>query len=193
MTDRAKPPTRRITRRIPWFGPVPVTDRSDGWTAARQTAFIGFLAQTGNVRQAAAEVGKSRQTAYRLRTRPLAEGFVRAWDAALGRACVTPAPKVTREALLHRFENGLWRPVMRNRRFVRIAQKFDDTGLLRLLAHYDRTKRTMARRDAAAGLDAGAEIELDVFHADWLASIEPVPLCTQRLPRYDRSGSIREM
>jgi hypothetical protein len=36
---------------------------ADGWTPVRQGDFIGFLAQTGSVAQAAAEVGKSRASA----------------------------------------------------------------------------------------------------------------------------------
>lgn len=67
----------------PVFAPVPVKARHDGWTGERQYAFVQALAVYGTVKHAAASVGKSRKSAYDLRKRPGAEGFARAWDAAL--------------------------------------------------------------------------------------------------------------
>jgi hypothetical protein len=64
------------------FTPVPVSTRADGWTAERQRGFIAALASHGSVAAAARSVGMTRQTVRRLRTRPQAEGFARAWDAA---------------------------------------------------------------------------------------------------------------
>jgi hypothetical protein len=64
------------------FTPVPVTARRDGWTAERQRAFIASLASHGSVGAAARAVGMTPQTARRLRTKPQAEGFARAWDVA---------------------------------------------------------------------------------------------------------------
>lgn len=69
----------------PDFTPVPVRPRLDGWTAARQRAFIEYLANHGDVRAAAAHVGMSWQSAYDLRRRPDAEAFDKAWVAALER------------------------------------------------------------------------------------------------------------
>lgn len=57
--------------------------RSDGWTAERQLRFLDVLAQLRNVSRAAAAVGLSRESAYRLRKRPGAALFVLAWDRAL--------------------------------------------------------------------------------------------------------------
>src|SRR5690606_11745675 len=67
----------------PTFAPVPVKPRHDGWTPARQRAFIGALADTGSVSRAARYVNMSPEGAYYLRRRPGAEGFRRAWEAAL--------------------------------------------------------------------------------------------------------------
>ncbi|WP_109808207.1 hypothetical protein [Sphingosinithalassobacter portus] len=64
------------------FTPAPAT-RAHGWTAERQRKFIDVLAETGCVSDAAAAVGLTPRSAYRLRLRPGAEGFHRAWDAAL--------------------------------------------------------------------------------------------------------------
>jgi len=65
------------------FTPVPVRARHDGWTPARQTAFIHRLALCGSVSTAARAVGVTRKSAYRLRERPGAGSFAGAWDNAL--------------------------------------------------------------------------------------------------------------
>lgn len=57
--------------------------RRDGWTPERQLQFLGSLAQSRNVTRAAAAVGMSRESAYRLRKRPGAALFALAWDRAL--------------------------------------------------------------------------------------------------------------
>lgn len=72
-------------RKLPAFHPVPVGARRDGWTARRQAAFVGYLAQTRSVCAAARAVGMGRESAYTLRRRPGAAGFAAAWDAALGK------------------------------------------------------------------------------------------------------------
>jgi hypothetical protein len=67
------------------FEPVRLRYRSDGWTPARQRAFIAALAETGIVTQAALEIGASLEALYKLRNRPGAEEFRAAWDAAIDR------------------------------------------------------------------------------------------------------------
>jgi hypothetical protein len=66
------------------FDPVPLKARHDGWSPARQQAFIHRLALIGCVSRAARAVGKSRESAYRLLDRPGAESFASAWAKALG-------------------------------------------------------------------------------------------------------------
>lgn len=76
MTDSPDPDS------IP-FTPAPsATNRRDGWTAERQRRFIELLALTGAITAAARGVGKSAWSAYKLRERPGAEEFARAWDIA---------------------------------------------------------------------------------------------------------------
>jgi hypothetical protein len=70
------------------FTPAPTRKRHAGWTAERQRKFIEHLSLTGNVGDACALVGVASSSAYRLRNRAGAEGFARAWDAAL-RLCAT--------------------------------------------------------------------------------------------------------
>lgn len=64
------------------FTPVPVRARADGWTEERQRGFIRALAQHASVTHAAAAVGMSRESAYRLAARKHARSFVRAWRVA---------------------------------------------------------------------------------------------------------------
>jgi hypothetical protein len=68
------------------FVPVPTRLRLDGWTPERQRAFVEALADTGCVDTAAAQVGMSVQSAYRLRRRPDAGAFDTAWRAAMAHA-----------------------------------------------------------------------------------------------------------
>ncbi|MFN2472422.1 MAG: hypothetical protein ABR588_00665 [Sphingomicrobium sp.] len=57
--------------------------RRDGWTLARQVDFISILTRTRSVSRAAAMVGMSRESAYRLRRRPAGARFAAAWDKAM--------------------------------------------------------------------------------------------------------------
>jgi hypothetical protein len=57
--------------------------RSDGWTSNRQIGFLDALQQTRSVTSAAASVGMSRESAYRLRGRPGSALFAVMWDRAL--------------------------------------------------------------------------------------------------------------
>lgn len=65
------------------FEPVPVRARRDGWTPEKQREFIEVLADTGLVREAAARVGMTEQSASRLRRRADARAFAIAWEAAI--------------------------------------------------------------------------------------------------------------
>ncbi|MFM7348915.1 MAG: hypothetical protein ACKO01_05435 [Erythrobacter sp.] len=57
--------------------------RGNSITPDVQRAFVHELAATGIVKQAATRVGKSLEALYKLRARPGAEDFARAWDEAL--------------------------------------------------------------------------------------------------------------
>jgi hypothetical protein len=66
--------------------PVLKKPRKDGWSPAKQRAFIEALADTGSVVTAAQRVGMSESSAYRLRRSPDAAAFDRAWSAAIDAA-----------------------------------------------------------------------------------------------------------
>ena len=61
------PPSWPAYARVPPFLPVPLRARADGWTPERQARFIGLLAETGSVAEAARRVGMGRESAWRLR------------------------------------------------------------------------------------------------------------------------------
>ncbi|MDB5726614.1 MAG: hypothetical protein JWQ16_3368 [Novosphingobium sp.] len=130
----ARPP-RHV--RVPAFSPVPLRGRGDGWTAMRQAAFLGALAETGSVVAAARKVGMARETAYRLRGRAGAESFAAAWDKVTG---AKPAfeRKVTSSDRSQRALVGLLKPVMYGGRHVGTICKPDNSALLSQLAQIDR-------------------------------------------------------
>ena len=100
MTQRAPPSSPKPPRRIPPFHAVPGRSRADGWTPLRQAEFIGELAETRSVAEAARRVGMTRETAYRLRRRKWSESFCAAWDAALGRTPLAFRPKFAGAGLM---------------------------------------------------------------------------------------------
>ena len=135
----AKPPAHRLRRRPGWFRPVPLRARHDGWSVARQCAFLVQLYLTGSVATAARSVGMSRASAYRLRARPEARSFAHAWDRVLtppGSGHVVGARedfrKVTDAELMARVESPLVKPVIYRRTMVGIREKPDISAILRL-------------------------------------------------------------
>jgi len=57
--------------------------RGGGWTADRQRAFLGQLAETASVTHACRHVGLSKQSAYALRAREPNSVFALCWDVAV--------------------------------------------------------------------------------------------------------------
>ncbi|XJJ68402.1 hypothetical protein WBP07_05160 [Novosphingobium sp. BL-8A] len=121
--------------------------RTDGWTPARQAAFLGALAETGSVIEAARRVGMARETAYRLRRRPGAGSFVTAWDRAASQGD-RPAQgdgsrkrKVTAEERAQRALFGLLKVRIYRGRHVATERKADNSALLSYLAQLDRFAR----------------------------------------------------
>ena len=76
-TTEGEPPDRLA------FDPVQLRARLDGWTPEKQRAFVEELAECGVVKEAAARVGMSEQSAFTLRRRAGSESFNLAWEAAV--------------------------------------------------------------------------------------------------------------
>ncbi|MEL7690247.1 hypothetical protein [Citromicrobium bathyomarinum] len=135
----AKPLAHNSRRRPGWFRPVPLRARRDGWSGARQCAFLVQLYLTGSVAAAARRVGMSRASAYRLRERADAQSFAHAWDRVLtppgsGRCddAREDFRKVTDAELVGRVETPVLQPVIYRGRLVGIREKPDISALLRL-------------------------------------------------------------
>lgn len=152
--------------RIPPFHAVPSRARADGWTPPKQAEFIGQLAETRCVAEAARRVGMRRETAYRLRARKWSASFVAAWDAALGRrkpvAAESHTPeshtrasrKVTHAELEWRVESGLWQVIQRGGRYRGVRRTADNGALLALLGRSGPGfRRTRSRAAASASSD----------------------------------------
>lgn len=140
--NRSRPQRLPPGKRIPPFLPVPLRARADGWTPVRQGDFIGFLAETGSVAQAAAEVGKSRASAYRLRALPGAESFAAAWDCACGDE--VPPRKLTFAELQQWAFAGPIVVHLRDGRYVYFTRRPNESALLRVLARFDRHRLAQA-------------------------------------------------
>lgn len=186
------------------FTPVPrQSDRHDGWSEAKQIAFIDALAEYGMVRAAADKVGMGTTSAYRLRDAEGAESFVAAWDAALkiGMASLTDiamdravngvaVPKYYRGEVIgetRRYDNRLLMFMMRQtqtRRFGPRAAEFDfvDEMLATEQAHDERQKQALIK--ARALLDETAALletdEDDTPEDERMPREEFLKLCQQR-------------
>ena len=145
MTEPTRKIARQATSAVAHIAPEPEEDdpllafapfihaapRRNSITPDLQRRFVGTLAATGIVTQAARSIGKSMEALYKLRARPGAEGFAAAWDAALERGvqrledCAleralqgTPTPIVSSGKLLgvwHKPDNGLLRFLLQHR------------------------------------------------------------------------------
>lgn len=146
-------PAHKRRRKPPFFHPVLLRARSDGWSVDRQCEFLAQLYLTGSVGAAAGAVGMSRNSAYRLRARPEAADFAFAWDSVLavpstGRLS-RPKPewrKVTNAELYRRMRTGLVQPVIYRGKVGHIRRKADDCALLRLLRRLDAIEKRSGAR-----------------------------------------------
>lgn len=125
--------------RVPPFLPVPLRARADGWTPERQARFIGLLAETGSVAEAARGVGMGRESAWRLRRRAGADSFAHAWDVvcALRKGQAVPRRKVTLAELAEHAVEGPYVVRMRRHRFAHASRQPSTPALLRHLRWLD--------------------------------------------------------
>jgi hypothetical protein len=153
------------------FTPVYGRSRIDGWTPERQRMFCEVLAECGLVREAAATVGMTAQTAYRLRRRAEGKGFALAWDAALQLA----RQRLMNVALERAIDGSLETTYDRDGQIVWQRRKQDVRSLLAVLG-----KLGMGQRHGKAVAAIADEFDgfLDCMQADANATIaitdEPV-------------------
>ncbi len=116
----------------PGFDAVPLRARHDGWTPTKQHGFIEALAESGCVTEACAAVGMTSHSAYRLRARPNAFAFRRAWDAALNYA----VQRLT-DAAFARALHGVTNPIFFQGEQVGERRQFDERLTMFLLRYRD--------------------------------------------------------
>ena len=137
------PDSPRPRHRVPAFTPVPLRYRKDGWTPMRQADFLGALCETWCVATAARRVGKTRESAYRLRDKPGGESFAAAWDFILAEP--RRIRKSTHELLWHRLFYGTLKPVMGGGRHVGTLHSPDNDAVLRLYRQEMQRRRNLRR------------------------------------------------
>jgi len=153
--------------------------RHDGWSPERQKCFLEALSRTGNVKAAAAYTGLSRESAYRLKRRPDARAFGRAWDAAL-----IHARDIFADDLLDKGLNGWTEDVWHNGEVTGSRQRWSAPLFLAALARLDQL---------ANGLDlAGNPARIAASHFDELVDrIGSGADCEDLLAAQDESDSSR--
>jgi hypothetical protein len=126
--------TRAKLRAVPDDTPVTTTPkhaRHDSWPLGTQAAFLRALSATHSVAQAAQSVGRSRQSAYRLRSRLKGQPFDLAWEVAFHHSY-----DVLAHAALERALNGVEVPVYYRGELVDTYRRFDERLTVALLGRF---------------------------------------------------------
>ena len=134
------------------FAPVPLRAQHNGWSPELQVRFILALARGAGPGEAARSLGRTRQSAYRLRKKPGAESFAAVWDRAqaLARdiAGVAHGPSASwggiETLLVPRYYRG---------RFIGFVQREDLAGAMRTLGRLDRLAERMGDPDELRGVN----------------------------------------
>ena len=161
--------------------------RHDGWTLERQLGFLEALAVTGNVTNAAAAVGMSFASAYRLRGRAGAEAFRFGWKAAQEMAYFQ-----LRDLAMTRVEAGTDAAIVYHGAITGNRKIFSDRLLVSLLDHLkpdgEAVDKFGARRAAADPGNSFADI-LDAYAEAIETGFDPiVPLLDTSFTGGERTG-----
>jgi hypothetical protein len=130
--------------------------RHDGWTLARQVAFLRALRETGCVQSACRHVGLTSTSAYRVKKR--IPDFGAAWDAALAYRM----PALERAAYARAVEGWL-EPIVYKGEVVGHRRRYSDAMLRLLLLREDARSApgaVAAAEPTAAERRARAEAEI---------------------------------
>ncbi|UNU44048.1 hypothetical protein EAO27_15910 [Sphingopyxis sp. YF1] len=179
IAPEARPP-------LPDFTPVPRKYRHDGWTPERQKAFIAALADTGSVSRAAAMVNMAQTNCYTLRRAPGAEGFRRAWEAALDFGVAR-----LKDIAFERAIDGYLVPVFVAGKLMGFRRRHNDALLMFCLRHYGQDAggrrttinyfSTRARAGALAGAGStGVSTALDANGAESAGAVAEASTTTVR-------------
>jgi hypothetical protein len=128
-----RPATRAKLRAVPDTpaDTTPKPARHDSWPLDLQAAFLRALSATHSVSEAARSVGKSRQSAYRLRSRLKGQPFDLAWEVAFHHSY-----DVLAHTALERALNGVEVPVFFQGEQVGSYRRFDERLTVALLQRF---------------------------------------------------------
>jgi hypothetical protein len=192
-------PSRDQRPPLPDFFPVPrKCARHDGWTPERQRAFIAALADTGAVSRAAAMVNMSSEGAYFLRRQPGADGFRRAWEAALDYGVAR-----MKDIAFERAVEGYLVPCFAGGKLLGWRRKYNDRLLMFCLRHYGqdengrRTRVEYFSTRASAGA-SGAPRASQTTRSDALAWSRDAPpdrpgCASEGSDSFDVTNSVRDV
>jgi hypothetical protein len=121
----------RAVPATPASGTSPKPPRADSWPLDLQAAFLRALSATHSVSEAAKSVGRSRQSAYRLRSRLKGQPFDLAWEVAFHHSY-----DVLAHAALDRALNGVEVPVYYKGELVDTYRRFDERLTVALLGRF---------------------------------------------------------
>ena len=151
--------------------PVLRKRRKDGWTPERQRAFIGALADTGVVSEAARSVGMTDTAAYKLRRAPGAEGFAAAWEAALAASSGRLVDIAFERAI-----NGVDDVVLdKEGNHIYTKHKYNDRLLMFLIRAHAPDRYRHAHRDGRAANEGQDTVPAHMPVAEALKLLGPEP------------------
>lgn len=167
--------------------PVPRRAMKNGWSPARQWAFLQALEESSCVREAARRVGMSEGSAYRLRNHPEAEDFRRAWDAAQARVW-----QRVEQMALDRVVNGDVEVIERDGTIVATRRRpCSDRLMIHMLQQQVRRMEVQAATLAATNAEARAAAQhhqrLTGQRADPPPPIDAKTLETERLRSFHKT------
>lgn len=156
--------------------------RHDSWPLDLQAAFLRALSATHSVSEAAKSVGRSRQSAYRLRSRLKGQPFDLAWEVAFHHSY-----DVLAHAALDRALNGVEVPVYYKGELVDTYRRFDERLTVALLGRF-----TQGGNPGFGRLGPMAERHARDFES-LLAKVESGEAVDTGAPAVDDPGEIEAM
>jgi len=169
------------------FDPVPVRGQHNGWTPARQLAFIVALARGAGPDETARSLGMTRQTVYRLRKRPDARSFAAAWERAQAFARSVARMRSSQASGFGGIDTLLV-PRHYRGRLIGFVQREDTAGAMRVLGRLDRLAE---RLGDPAELRAVSERlgQLGIFDDEKLQKRQNAPANASSLSPLDRRST----
>ena len=159
MTAQCRPSAAEALPAFLAFAPAPVRARHDGWSPGLQRRFVLLLATGCPPAAAARRLGRSRQSAYKLRRLQGGASFAAAWDRALAFARDARAAGHGLPPLAEGGFEMIWVPRFYRGRLVGFVPREDRQRALRTLSRLDRLASSLEEDEAARNFDLDAYLD----------------------------------